>query len=144
MKIHKPLTIFLIAVGGLLLAGCRLPRVEPGNDPLVVRAESLNSTAKSSLRFVLQTDNLDREFFRSSLPGFHAFCSDLRQPIPYQETNTLPRWRVSILTFDDTIVAYKETKSAASSNALVAAQLSLSNLVSLANSWVLVATNLSR
>ncbi len=138
------LTISLVAISGLLFVGCRLPQVEPGNDPLVVRAESLNSTAKSSLRFVLQTDNLDRDFFKSSLPGFHAFCSDLREPIPYQETNTLPRWRVSILTFDDTIVAYKETKSAASSNALVAAQFSISNLVSLANQWALVATNLNK
>lgn len=140
-----PVAIWLLGalLAGAMALGCRTP-LQPGADALVVRAEQFEQQAKASLQFVLETDHLDREFFKASLPSFHAFCSDLRAPVPYQVTNTLPRWRVAVLTLDDSILAYKSVKSASGSNALVAAQLSLSNLVSLANSWVLVATNLSR
>lgn len=141
--------ILAIAFG----AGCRTRPLDPGADPFVVRMEQFERGAKATLELTLKTDNLDRAFFKENIPAFHMFCEDLRAPVNYQPLNqfvvgdpsvVLPRWRVALINFDDSILTYKSVKSAASSNEVIAAQLALQGILSQANQWLAVATNLPK
>lgn len=138
----KTKSILYLLSAILVLAGCAT--LDPNADPLVVRAEQLERAALATLQLALKTDNLDREFFATKLPAYHQFCKQMREQIPYQETNSLPRYRVAILTLDDTIVDYKLVKDAAHSNALAGAKLALEKFLTSANQWLLVATNLPK
>jgi len=113
--------------------------VKPGNDPLVVRTEQFLTTAQGTFLLTLQVDNVDRGYWRKQAPAFHAFCEELRAPTPYQITNTLPRYRVALLSLDDVKRDYQQART--SSNALFTALTTLQSLTSQAGAWLTIVTN---
>lgn len=130
----------LISLGfgaGCLLSGCA--HVQPGSDPLVVRVEQTETAAQSTLSLVLETDQLDRSLWRAQAPGFHSFCESLRIPTEYQVTNTLPRYRVALLTLDDVKLDYQAGK--ASGSDLTTALTVLQGIETEATAWLNVMTN---
>lgn len=128
--------LFAVALGGLI--GC-VP-LQPGADPLVVRTEQAELGAQATFRLTLQTDQLDRGFWRTNAPAFHDYCEFLRVPTPYQVTNTLPRYRVMLLSLDDVKLDYKQGR--ATSNALATALITLQSLQHQANAWLTIVTNM--
>jgi hypothetical protein len=129
--------MILCAVVGLLVAGCA--SIKPGNDPLVVRTEQFLTTAQGTFLLTLQVDNADRGYWRKQAPAFHAYCEELRTPTPYQVTNTLPRYRVALLSLDDVKRDYQNAR--ASSNALFTALTMLQSIQNQASAWLTIVTN---
>lgn len=138
-NISGPLAILILfaAVGAFLFMGCA--RLQPGADPIVVRTEQALTVAQGSFQLVLRTDELDRGFWRTNAPGFHNFAESLRVPTPYQVTNTLPRWRVYLLSVNDVKHDYKRGRAA--SNALAAAVIGLESLQTQSANWLNIVTN---
>jgi hypothetical protein len=133
-RTNAPIALMLCLV---LLAGCA--PLQPGADPIVVRTEQAEQGAKATFQLALQTDQLDRGFWRTNAPGFHSYCENLRIPTPYQVTNTLPRYRVMLLSLNDVKLDYKHGR--ASSNDLHTALLTLQSLQNQANIWLTIVTN---
>jgi hypothetical protein len=137
--------IALLGAAAMMLAACA--HLQPGADPLVVRAEQTETVAKGSFDFVLNFDNADRGLWRSNAPAFHAFCEWLRQPMPYAGLGVgvgvteLPRDAVMLLQFDDIKMAYKGSR--ATSNALDEAIITLSSFAKQASAWSTIITNKS-
>lgn len=135
-----PLGVWLIfALGFALVWLCGCAKLQPGADPIVVRAEQSLTAAQGTFQFVLRTDELDRGFWRTNAPGFHNFAEGLRVPTRYQVTNTLPRYRVYLLMADDVKQDYKLGR--ASSNALAAVLSGLESLQRQSAAWLNVVTN---
>ena len=133
MKFKSLITIVaLAAVGTTLWLGCA--SITPGADPLVVRTEQTESTAGSTFDMILTIDQADRGLWKSNAPAFHTFCEWLRTPQSYAGTN-YPRCVVMQLNVDDLKLAYKASKTAGSSNALVSAFTVLSTAISQSTSW---------
>lgn len=133
----KATTFFALPLIGLALWGCAT--LQPGADPLVVRVEQAETSAKSSFQLVLSVDQLDRGFWRTNAPAFHGYCEWLRVPTAYQVTNTLPRYRVLLLSLDDVKRDYKAARS--SSNALFTALATLNSAANQASAWLQIVTN---
>lgn len=120
-----------------LLVSCAT--VKPGNDALVVRTEQFLTAAQGTLLLTLQVDHADRGFWRTNAPAFHAFAEDLRTPTVYRDTNTLPRWRVGLLSLNDVKKDYQAART--SSNALFTALLVAQSLSGQAQAWLTIVTN---
>lgn len=132
-----PVILLPFLFAGALLSGCAT--VQPSNDVLVVRTEQTLTVAEGTFLFTLQVDNSDRGFWRTNAPAFHRFAEDLRTPTSYHGTNTLPRWRVGLLSVNDVKTDYKASK--ASSNALATALATLTSLQGQALAWLTIVTN---
>jgi hypothetical protein len=132
------LSLWLL-LSGLTVCGCA--QLQPGADPLIVRTEQVEQGAKATFQLTLQLDNLDRGFWRTNAPAFHDYCELLRIPTPYQVTNTLPRYRVMLLTLNDVKMDYRAFRTAARSNDLVLALATLQNLQDQAHAWLTIVTN---
>lgn len=129
--------IVLISAVCTLVPGCAT--VGPGNDPLVVRAEQAETSAKATFDMVLHTDDANRPFWQSNAPAFHTFCEWLRQP-QVAGTNTLPRASAMIWQLNTVKRDYKGAKNTYS-NALVTALVTLQSSLSQASYWASITTN---
>jgi hypothetical protein len=146
-NIGLKLSVFLIFVGlisfalavGITITSCA--SLAPGADPLVVRVEQTETTAKSTFDLVLNEDNSNRPFWMTNAPAFHAFCEWLRQPQTVEVTNTLPRASAMLLSLDDVKVAYQASKTAGNSNLLYTIVATTEAAVSQASAWITIATN---
>lgn len=141
VKLSPPGVALLMAGASLLLFQACAP-LQPGADPLIVRTEQTETTAKASFDLVLNVDNQSRQFWRTNAPQFHSFCEWLRAPqtVASQfETNTLPRASAMILSLDDLKLRYKAGR--ASSNDLSAATAVLDGIINQANNWLPLITN---
>ena len=127
----------VILTATLLLAGCA--SLQPGADPLIVRAEQTETIAKSAFDTVLKFDNSNRGYWETNAPAYHSFCEWLRQPQTVEVTNTLPRAAALLISLDDIKLAYKS--STASSNALVEAITTVSAAVTQAQAWITISTS---
>jgi hypothetical protein len=119
------------------LLGC--VHLQPGADPLVVRTEQFLTSAQGTFQYVLKVDQVDRPFWQTQAPAFHAFCEELRRPTPYQVTNTLPQYRVALLSLADVKRDYQTAK--ASSNDLFTALTTLQSVNQQAGAWLTIVTN---
>ena len=120
-----------------LLVGCA--SLQPGADPLVVRAEQTEAIAKSAFDTVLNFDNSNRGFWATNAPAYHSFCEWLRQPQTVEATNTLPRAAAMLISLDDIKLAYKI--STVSSNALIEAITTVSAAAGQAQAWITISTS---
>ena len=136
LRIHWPSLFLLIATTTVFIA-CK--QLQPGADPLVVRAEQVESTAKATFDLVLNVDHADRGFWRTNAPGFHGFCEWLRQPQTVWVTNSLPRASAMIVNVNTIKGDYRSAR--ASSNALITALMTLSSAVDQASAWSIIVTN---
>jgi len=122
------------------MAGCA--HLVPGADPLVVRAEQLESGAMATLDLAVETDNSNRPFFATNAPTYHQFCAWLRQPQPVIVAGVqqdLPRGIALVENLSNVKIAYKNSQS--SSNALSIAISTLQSAVTEASTWLNVVTN---
>ena len=129
--------VFLGALMAFWLAGCA--QLQPGANPLVVRVEQTAEAAQSTFQLALKLDNADRGFWRTNAPAFHNYCEWLRVPTVYQETNTLPRYRVLLLSLDDVKQDYKT--GWATSNMLHTALVTFKSVTDQTSYWLGVITN---
>jgi len=129
-------TIALAAI----LFGCA--SIQPGANPLIVRAEQAETSAKASFDLVLHLDNSNRDLFQTKVPAFHEFCQWLRQPQTVEQTNVLPRASAMLVQLDDVKLAYKS--SLADSNALMTAIIVVETTAEQASAWLTVTTNLTK
>jgi hypothetical protein len=120
-----------------IVFGCA--QIRPGEDPLVVRAEQAEATAKATFDLVLNIDNSDREFWRVNAPAFHEFCEWLRQPQVVWVTNWLPRASAMIANVD--AVKHDYIGSKVYSNSLVRVLVVLESASTEAGAWHTIATN---
>jgi hypothetical protein len=118
--------IALIAAMGLI-EGCST--VSPGQDPLVVRAQQVETNAFSTFDFFLKVDNNNRAFFESNAPAVHAFAEQLRQPV-MDGTNQTRLGLLWITQLDRITQAY--INGGGSSNAVEAAIATISSATSAA------------
>ncbi len=127
--------IFLIGALSLWgLAGC--VQLQPGADPLVVRAEQLETTATASFDLVVSVDGSERAFWATNAPAFHQFAEWLRTPIMETPNPNERRGLALILQLDDAKAQYLINKS--SSNALLKAISDLSFAESQASAWATI------
>lgn len=128
-------------LGVAILVGCTA--IQPGQDPLVVNIERIQTVAAPTFDIVLSTDDSNRSFFQTKLPAYHSFCEWLRQPqsVPLS-SGTLTNVQRSIalqFNLDNVKLAYKAGK--ATSNDLFTAGTTLQSVVSQASAWLTIATN---
>lgn len=115
----------------LVFVGCAT--LQPGADPLVVRAQQLETTADASFQLVVSVDNSDRGFWRTNAPAFHNFAEWLRTPVPTASNPNEPRGLGMILLVDADVLAYRANKS--QSNILISAISDLSLVAAQAQAW---------
>jgi hypothetical protein len=138
LKKSFPLNLLVtIALAEICFLGC--VALEKGADPLVVRVEQTETTAKATFDLILKVDHLDRGFWRTNAPAFHNFCEWLRQPQPVWKTNTLPRASAMLAGVNDIKLEYKAAR--ASSNAVMTALATLQETLNQASAWSAIVTN---
>lgn len=131
---------FLLALTAVAsVFGCAA--LQPGQDPIVVRCEQLETTAQGGFDLVLNIDNANRALVATNIPAFHGFCEWLRQPQTVEITNRLPRASAMLVSLDDIKLAYKA--STISSNSLIEAMATVQATLNQAQSWATVITNLN-
>lgn len=116
-----------------MVIGCA--SLTPGSDPLVVRAEQIQTGANATFDFVLHLDDNNRGLWRTNAPAFHNFCEWLRTPMQYKASQTVSRCVLMQLDVDDLKTDYKMNKSAANSNVLYTAIGTLSYALGQSASW---------
>lgn len=131
------LSLVFVAACTALFFGCA--NIQPGEDPLVVRCEQTEATAKASFDMVLNIDHADRGFWKTNAPAFHSFCEWLRQPQVVNQTNELPRASAMIWSLNNVKVNYQIGRQ--TSNDVVTALLTLQGAVNEAQAWVTVTKN---
>lgn len=133
--------LFTAVIGVLVIAGCA--QIKPGNDPIIVNAERVQTIAAPTFDLVLETDNANRPLFQTKIPAFHEFCEWLRQPQTAQLADGTPtnvqRSIAMQLNLDKVKLDYKASK--VSSNAVLEAVAALQSIETQANAWLLVITN---
>lgn len=129
--------LLVLGLLGSLLYGCA--PLQPGADPLVVRVEQTQTTAKGAFDLVLNVDQANREFYRTNAAAFHSFCEWLRVPTPVSGGGVLPRASAMLWTLDAEKLAYKA--GSASSNNLVLVWTMVQTNVTQAQTWLLAVTN---
>jgi hypothetical protein len=140
MKLNT-LSLFT-AIGLFAVAGCfnGCAPLQPGADPLVVRAEQLQTTAAASFDAVLGTEGANFGFWRTNAPGFFQFCESLKQPVVYDSPEFGPtnvqRFIAAQLELDDAKTAYKADATGSSSNRLAGAADALQVLLQDASGWL--------
>lgn len=118
----------------LVFVGCT--PLQPGADPLVVKAEQLETTADASFQLVVSVDNADRGFWRTNAAAFHNFAEWLRAPVPLNGNPGEPRGLGMILLVDSAKLTYQADKS--QSNILVSAISTLSLAAAQAQGWSVI------
>lgn len=118
-------------IASLAITGCK--SVQPGSDPLVVRAEQLETSADGAFQFVVSVDNADRGFWMTNAPAFHHFAEWLREKVPTPTNPNEPRGLGMILLVDSAKLQYEANKS--QSNSLVTALADLQLAVNQASAW---------
>ena len=132
--------LLLSALAGLAGEGCA--PLAPGADPVVVRAQQLEASAKSSFDAFLQIDYAGGPLLASNAPAVHQFANWLRQPqsVALGGTNvTLPRDLAYVVGLDNVIQAYRSGK--ATSNDVATAMLVISSAVSQSTQFMASLTN---
>jgi hypothetical protein len=119
--------VFLVT----FLVGCAT--VGPNADPLVVRVEQTETIALSTFDTVLSLDNSNREFWKTEVPGFHAFCEWLRAP-QQLTTKVLPRGSAMLWSLNEVKIAYK--KQATTKDRLIAALSVVESALHQAQGWL--------
>lgn len=131
------LSVVVLTLSVNLFTGCA--SVKSGSDPIIVRAEQVESGALASFIFVINFDNSDRGFWKTNAPAFHNFAEWLRTPVGVDSLgNTQRRGLQMISNVDSLKVAYKS--NASQSNALQTAIATLAQAVSQAQSWTTIVT----
>jgi hypothetical protein len=123
-----------VMFGAVIFAGCST--LQPGANPVVVRAEQLETTASAAFDLVVNTDDSNRGFWITNAPAFHNFAEWLRTPVPIPGNLNEPRGLGMILLVDQAKMTY-ETNSA-QSNALVTAISTLQTAVDQAGAWATI------
>lgn len=123
---------FLVAVAitAIVLVGCA--KLQPGADPLIVRAEQTEITALATFDLLLNTDDSNRAFYREKAPHFHAFAEWLRAPMPWGGTN-LQRSLVLVHNLQNVKATYRKDRS--NSNLLTTALLTIQSAMNQASTW---------
>ena len=127
------ITVLAALVAGIFI-GCAT--LQPGADPLVVRAEQVETVAASAFDTVVILDNSNRGFWLTNAPAFHQFCEWLRTPVTIESTNTMRRGLAMVKLADDAKLVYKANSS--QSNILVQALSDLQGAVTQAQSWQII------
>lgn len=126
--------LFLVLM--FALAGCAT--LQPGADPIVVRAEQLQTTAEGAFDLVLSVDHADRGFWKTNAPAFHSFAEYLRVSVAAEGIPgraEMPRYIAAQFALDNAKLAYKAAKGASSSNALFSAIISMDALAQQSLAW---------
>lgn len=129
-----PIGAFGIAAIICLFVGCAT--LQPGADPLVVRAEQLETAAEASFQLVVSVDNSDRGFWMTNAPAFHNFAEWLRAPVALNGNTNEPRGLGMILLVDSAKMAYLSNKS--QSNVLITAISDLQAAAVQADAWATI------
>lgn len=124
----------LVCLSPILVALHGCATVDPGQSTFVVRVEQTQEGAAATFDFVLQTDQLNRGFWRTNAPAFHNFCEWLRTPVPFGQMQ-LQRALAMQANVQELKKTYKTNRDAGSSNQLYLAWQTLSTAISQANSW---------
>jgi hypothetical protein len=143
--VRLPMLFFtLTAVGALfaaLIVGCA--HIQPGQDPIIVNTERVQTIAAPTFDLVLETDHSNRAFWETKAPAFHDFCEWLRQTQTAQLADGTPtnvqRAIAMQLNLDKVKLDYKASK--VSSNAVLEAIAALESAEQQANAWLVVITN---
>lgn len=144
MKLRALLPSLALLVGLFIFTGATCPKIDPNADPVVVTTERLQGMSEASFDMIIKVDNADRGFWRTNAPAFHGFVEYLREKLPtvgVPGRTNLQRYLLVQWQLDQAKLQYKATKSAASSNALVAAQISLNALAQQTTAWLTIVTN---
>lgn len=120
-----------IAALGLTLLGCAA--LAPGADPLVVRAEQLESGANATFETFLTIDWQNHVFLATNAPAAHNFAQYLREPVMVNGTN-YPRDIVFILSLNAVKQSYKAGKTG--SNDMVLAITTLQSALNQAGLYI--------
>lgn len=132
--------VYICAVASVILIGCAA--LQPGADPVIVRAQQVEESGKATFDFVLRLDSADRGFWRTNAPAFHNFCEWLREPQGVLDTTNiilLPRCSAMILSLDNLRRDYKASK--VSSNILLQSIAVLESVTVQADAWTKIVTN---
>lgn len=138
MRIYKLLSfslalfVFWLFMACVAFVGCVAP-INPGQDPLPVRAEQLETTANSAFQLVVDLDNSDRGFWRTNAPAFHNFAEWLREPIQVGTNAPQRRGIEMVLQVDVAKMQYEANKS--QSNVLITAISDLEIAANQATAW---------
>lgn len=126
---------------GLVFIGCA--RLQPGADPIVVRAEQAARLADANFGVFLRLENDQRAFYRTNAPNMHAFAEWLRarQPVTFPDgTRTnVARADAMIVNLINVKRAYQNSRS--HSNLLITATLTLGEAATQAAGWNNLITN---
>ena len=96
---------------------------------------------------VINLDHADRGFWRTNAPAFHNFAEYLREQLPVANVpgrTNLQRYLITQWQLDQAKLAYKAGKSAATSNALIAAEIALQQLSAQTAARLTIVTNSNR
>lgn len=115
----------------LVISGCTT--LAPGADPLVVRAEQLETTANASFDLVVAVDNANRGFWLTNAPAFHQFAEWLRAKVPVPNNADQRRGVAMILLVDSAKLTYQANHS--QSNLLIQAVSDLQAAANQAAAW---------
>ena len=119
----------------LVLAGVFIgcASLQKGADPIVVRAEQVETVAASAFDTVVILDNSNRGFWQTNAPAFHLFAEWLRTPITIESTNSMRRGLAMVKLVDDAKLIY--VSNASQSNILNQAISDLQIAVTQAQAW---------
>lgn len=127
----------------ILLTACA--HLNPGADPLLVRAEQGQVDAKATIDLVLHTEASNYGFWRTNAPGFYQFCEiQLKAPTTIQTASgptNVARSIAYLWQVDQAKLAYKAARSASNSNQLYSILVGLSLLANDSMAWMINATN---
>lgn len=130
--------ILILALFATLVLMVSCATVQSGADPLVVRAEQIETTGDAAFQLVVSVDNSDRGFWRTNAPAFHNFAEWLRASVPVEGNPNEPRGLGMILLVDSAKMTYEANKS--QSNILISAIDDLTNAVTQAQGWAAIVT----
>lgn len=133
---RRLLAIIIVAA----LVGCSA--IQTGSDPLVVTAERVETVATAMFTATLTANDINRPFWRTNSPDFHAFCTMLRQKqtrLYKGAVVELPSASALVWDLDAIKQAYKQSQTG--SNSLQTAISNIQNLTLTAQSWLKFATN---
>lgn len=129
------LSAVLLAAGVTLLTGCGGVQLEPGEDPIVVRAEQTIDGAQATIIHFLTHEHKFRDVYRAEFPHVHGWAEGLRVKIP----NTGERvYEAAIKNARGTLLAYKQSKSQPDADALDVAIAVLQDIVVQAGKYELL------
>lgn len=133
----KILTLTVSVAIFWLILGC-VP-LQPGADPVVVRAEQAESGAFTTFTSFLQFDDANRALLVSKAPAVHNFAEYLREPTVVGTNSSLPRNIAFIISLDQVKRDYKAGR--ATSNALDTATTTLISVLNQVNIYIGSSTN---